>query len=305
MRASSSWSRPTRRRCPAPTRSASPPCCWRPASSPMQEPETTADPGGAGRARRGRRRRAATARRSASAVRNVPSFADKLDAALEVEGFGTLTVDTAYGGDSFVIVDAARARLRDPPGRGARPRRNRRAHHRGRQRATRLRPSRKPGLGPHLVLPVRRAADARRTARWTGANAVAIRPGKVDRSPTGTGCSARMAVLHAKGRMSVGDRYRRPLDHRLDLPLPHRGARRRSAAARRSSRSSPARRGSPACTSTCWIRPIPIRTATGCPTHGRRDDRADHALQPLPTECLGSRLTLAMTGKRAIHPETY
>jgi proline racemase len=41
----------------------------------------------------------------------------------------------------------------------------------------------------------------------TGSNAVAIRPGKVDRSPTGTGCSARMAVLHAKGQMRVGDRY--------------------------------------------------------------------------------------------------
>ena len=37
----------------------------------------------------------------------MPSFADKLDAKLEVEGIGTLTVDTAYGGDSFVIVDAA------------------------------------------------------------------------------------------------------------------------------------------------------------------------------------------------------
>ncbi|MDX2415970.1 MAG: proline racemase family protein, partial [Xanthomonadales bacterium] len=42
----------------------------------------------------------------------------------------------------------------------------------------------------------------------TGSNAVAIRPGKVDRSPTGTGCSARMAVLHAQGRMNVGDVYR-------------------------------------------------------------------------------------------------
>jgi proline racemase len=41
----------------------------------------------------------------------------------------------------------------------------------------------------------------------TGANAVAIRPGKIDRSPTGTGCSARMAVLHARGQMKVGDRF--------------------------------------------------------------------------------------------------
>ncbi|MGB0556719.1 MAG: proline racemase family protein, partial [Paracoccaceae bacterium] len=39
-------------------------------------------------------------------VQNLPSFADKLDTPLEVEGHGTVTVDTAFGGDSFVIVDA-------------------------------------------------------------------------------------------------------------------------------------------------------------------------------------------------------
>ena len=41
----------------------------------------------------------------------------------------------------------------------------------------------------------------------SGHNAVAIRPGKIDRSPTGTGCSARMAVLHARGEMVIGDQY--------------------------------------------------------------------------------------------------
>ena len=40
-----------------------------------------------------------------------------------------------------------------------------------------------------------------------GRSAVAIRPGKIDRSPTGTGCSARMAVLHARGLMRAGDRF--------------------------------------------------------------------------------------------------
>ncbi|HUF43978.1 MAG TPA: proline racemase family protein, partial [Aestuariivirgaceae bacterium] len=40
-------------------------------------------------------------------VRNVASFVSRLDAPLEVGGLGTLTVDTAYGGDSFVVVDAA------------------------------------------------------------------------------------------------------------------------------------------------------------------------------------------------------
>ena len=36
-------------------------------------------------------------------------------------------------------------------------------------------------------------------------SAVATRPGKVDRSPTGTALSARMAVLHARGQMSEGE----------------------------------------------------------------------------------------------------
>ncbi len=40
-----------------------------------------------------------------------------------------------------------------------------------------------------------------------GLNAVVIRPGKLDRSPCGTGCSARMAILHARGQMKIGDRY--------------------------------------------------------------------------------------------------
>ena len=39
----------------------------------------------------------------------------------------------------------------------------------------------------------------------TSAAAVAIRPGKVDRSPTGTALSARMAVLAARGQMDQGD----------------------------------------------------------------------------------------------------
>jgi proline racemase len=41
------------------------------------------------------------------AVENLPSFAARLDAVLEVGGIGTLTVDTAWGGDSFVVVDPA------------------------------------------------------------------------------------------------------------------------------------------------------------------------------------------------------
>ena len=40
-----------------------------------------------------------------------------------------------------------------------------------------------------------------------GRNAVTIQPGKIDRSPTGTGCSARMAVLRARGMLDVGEPF--------------------------------------------------------------------------------------------------
>ena len=41
----------------------------------------------------------------------------------------------------------------------------------------------------------------------TGSNAVAIHPDKIDRSPCDTGCSARIAVLYARGALKLGDRF--------------------------------------------------------------------------------------------------
>src|SRR4029077_2114080 len=48
--------------------------------------------------------------------------------------------------------------------------------------------------------PVERTSEGLRAGA-----AVAIQPGKVDRSPTGTALSARMAVLHARGQMGQGE----------------------------------------------------------------------------------------------------
>lgn len=137
-------------------------------------------------------------------VQNLPSFASRLDAPLEVEGLGRLTVDTAYGGDSFVIVDAAALgfALRQDE-----------AHDIARL-GVRITNAANEQLGfVHPDNPDWRhisfclfagplTSDA--TGLEAGA-AVAIQPGKVDRSPTGTALSARMAVLHARGRMKTGD----------------------------------------------------------------------------------------------------
>ena len=141
-------------------------------------------------------------------ITNVASFADRLDAPLEVEGLGTLRVDTAYGGDSFVIVDAEALGFAIVPDEA----RDLAVLGVGITRAAdeQLGFSH-PGAGEwdHISFcqfagPLAQETDG----TLAGANAVAIRPGKIDRSPTGTGCSARMAVLHAKGRMAVGGRYR-------------------------------------------------------------------------------------------------
>lgn len=140
-------------------------------------------------------------------ITNHPSFADRLDVALEVEGIGTLTVDTAYGGDSFVLVDARALGFSLIPDE-ARDLAN---------LGVQITQAANEQLGfshpenaewDHISFcqftkPLQKDGD-----RLIGRNAVAIRPGKIDRSPTGTGCSARMAVLHAKGLLRLGQAFR-------------------------------------------------------------------------------------------------
>jgi trans-L-3-hydroxyproline dehydratase len=113
-------------------------------------------------------------------------------------------VDTAYGGDSFVIVDAAAAGFR------LRPDEARELAETG----VRISAAASEQLGfthpewPELkhisfcqfTLPI-----VQESGQKIGRNAVVIRPGKIDRSPTGTGVSARLAVLHARGEAKVGD----------------------------------------------------------------------------------------------------
>ncbi|MEM7176666.1 MAG: proline racemase family protein [Pseudomonadota bacterium] len=139
-------------------------------------------------------------------ITNHPSFAARLDAPLEVAGIGTLTVDTAYGGDSFVIVDAAAL------GFAIRPDEARALAETG----IRITAAANEQLGfehpenpdwRHISFCQIAAPVEMRDGIATGRNAVVVRPGKIDRSPTGTGCSARMAVLHAKGLLAVGTRF--------------------------------------------------------------------------------------------------
>ena len=136
-------------------------------------------------------------------VQNLPSFADRLDAKLEVPGIGTLTVDTAYGGDSFVIVDAPSLGIEIAPDEA--------------RDIAQLGVTIMKAANEHLgfMHPENPDWDHISFCLFAGGlepdrdgfkarSAVAIQPGKVDRSPTGTAVSARMAVLNARGQMRKG-----------------------------------------------------------------------------------------------------
>jgi proline racemase len=139
-------------------------------------------------------------------VTNVPSFADKLGAALEVPGIGTLTVDTAYGGDSFVIADAAALGFAIAPDEARDLAETGIRITRAANEQLGFRHPANPDWSHISFCQIARPVE-RRDGLLEAANAVAIQPGKIDRSPTGTGASARMAALRARGEMQVGDRY--------------------------------------------------------------------------------------------------
>lgn len=170
---------------------------------PMQEPEThmvLEAPGGLVRVRAqcsgGKARRIF--------VQNLPSFAGLLDQTLELGGIDSLTVDTAFGGDSFVVVDAAAMGFAMTPDE---------AHDIARLgvRITNAANDQLQFVHPtlpdwkHFSFCLFAGALERCDTGLRTAAAVAIQPGKVDRSPTGTALSARMALLHARGQMTGAD----------------------------------------------------------------------------------------------------
>jgi proline racemase len=140
-------------------------------------------------------------------VTNVPSFAAELGVQLEVEGVGTLTVDTAYGGDSFVLVAASALAFDILPAEARELVRVGRLITQAANEQIGFRHPTNPEWAHisfcQIAGPL--SWDAERSTH-TMRNTVVVDPGKLDRSPTGTGLSARMAALWAQGRMQVGDR---------------------------------------------------------------------------------------------------
>lgn len=149
--------------------------------------------------------------------RNVAAFAVHLGAALEVPRLGTLTVDVAYGGMFYVIADAAALGLRLTPDEG---RQIVRVGEMIKAAAREQLPVAHP-LQPEVVgYSVAQLSGPPHSAEAEMRNAVVISTGRfdwerpdtwtgaLDRSACGTGTCARMATLHARGLLGVGQPFR-------------------------------------------------------------------------------------------------
>jgi proline racemase len=136
-------------------------------------------------------------------LRNVPAFVVELDAEVEVPSLGTVRYDMAFGGNFYALVAADSVGL-DPV-----PENSQRLIDAGLDTIDAINLAARPAhpLDPaisgckHVVFhkPGHNGAHAR--------NATSIHPGWLDRSPCGTGTSARMAALHRRGELAVGEEF--------------------------------------------------------------------------------------------------
>lgn len=132
-------------------------------------------------------------------IRNVPSFAYELDATVDVPGVGEVRYDLAYGGNFYAIVELERFGI--PFDRAY----SGRILDTGLAIMAAINEQRRP-VHPenaeidvcHHVQFVAAGSDAKHSR-----HAMAIYPGWFDRSPCGTGTSARMAQLYARGELGL------------------------------------------------------------------------------------------------------
>ena len=133
---------------------------------------------------------------------NVPCFAERLDAPLEVDGVGTLTVDVAFGGMWYAIADAQALGFALEPSEA---RELSAVGERIRAAAREQLPCAHPENPEIAGVSIVEIAEPWQGVGRVSKNAVVVAPGRLDRSATGTGLSARMAALHARGDLHAGD----------------------------------------------------------------------------------------------------
>jgi proline racemase len=135
-------------------------------------------------------------------LRNVESFSYLRDAIVRTERFGKVKVDIAYGGSLYAIVSAKDVGLKIVPDEAGKLLEYGEILRKSIQEQIEMKHPKDASLVKVLYVqftgpPTHPKADMK--------NAVVVAPTGLDRSPCGTGTSARMADLFAKGKMKVGD----------------------------------------------------------------------------------------------------
>jgi len=135
---------------------------------------------------------------------NVPAYLAASGIKIEVPDFGPLTVDVAYGGNYYAIVEPQGAyEGLDALGASRIVTLSRRIRNLVREKFEPVHPLDATIRGVSHVL----WADRARGEGADGRNAVFYGERAIDRSPCGTGTSARLAHLAAKGRLKPGDSF--------------------------------------------------------------------------------------------------
>ncbi|WP_394663511.1 4-hydroxyproline epimerase [uncultured Sphingomonas sp.] len=137
-------------------------------------------------------------------IRNVPAYLAAEGIEIDVPGFGPLTLDVAYGGNYYAIVEPQGAYTGlDDLGASKLVELSRTIRELVREKFEPVHPLEPSIRGVSHVL----WADKPSAEDADGRNAVFYGERAIDRSPCGTGTSARLAHLAAKGRLKVGDRF--------------------------------------------------------------------------------------------------
>ena len=137
---------------------------------------------------------------------NRPAFVYCLDRVIEVPGLAPLPVDVAFGGMTYVLVDAAHFGFELVPSEGRTLCEVGQAVKRAAAEQIPVSHPENPEIAG-ITQTLFRSPAVRAQSGLHSRNAVVVSPGRIDRCPCGTGTSARLAVLHARGRISVGEPF--------------------------------------------------------------------------------------------------
>ncbi len=133
---------------------------------------------------------------------NVPSFVMHSDQIIEVDSLGSVQVDIAYGGIIFAIVDAASLGFRITPDEAFEMcRLGQKIRAACNEQVKSVHPENPDISGVANVFFA--GPLSRKDGRVVAKNGTVCNKGRLDRSPCGTGTSAKMAVMHAKGQLEL------------------------------------------------------------------------------------------------------